>query len=66
MLAEMSRVGLGTIQNFETLDKNSVGKPKPNESTLFSLEMAFKEAGIEFIGNSENTGVILHRKSPKS
>lgn len=58
-LAERSDVGINTIRVFEA------GKSKPRKGTLRLLELAFEEAGVEFIaedGASPSGGPGLRLK----
>jgi hypothetical protein len=45
--AEASRISVITVRNFE------LGKSKPQQSTLYLMQQAFEQEGIEFIdGNA--------------
>jgi transcriptional regulator with XRE-family HTH domain len=51
-LAEASRVSVITVRNFE------LGKSKPQQSTLYLMQQAFEQEGIEFT-NGDAPGVRL-------
>ena len=55
-LSERSSVGTATIQRMEVMD----GVPAGNVKTLVAIQQALEGAGIEFIGNPDNSpGVRL-------
>jgi len=55
-LSERSSVGTATIQRMEVMD----GVPAGNVKTLVAIQQALEGAGIEFIGNPDDSpGVRL-------
>jgi len=55
-LSERSSVGTATIQRMEVMD----GVPAGNVKTLIAIQQALEGAGIEFIGNPDDSpGVRL-------
>ena len=55
-LSERSSVGTATIQRMEVMD----GVPAGNVKTLVAIQQALEDAGIEFIGNPDDSpGVRL-------
>ena len=55
-LSERSSVGTATIQRMEVMD----GVPAGNVKTLIAIQQALEDAGIEFIGNPDDSpGVRL-------
>jgi hypothetical protein len=55
-LANAAEVGVATIRRMEVLD----GVPAGNVKTLIAIQQALEGAGIEFIGNPDNSpGVRL-------
>ena len=55
-LANAAKVGVATIRRMEVLD----GVPAGNVKTLIAIQQALEGAGIEFIGNPDDSpGVRL-------
>jgi transcriptional regulator with XRE-family HTH domain len=54
-LAELARVGVTTIRNFEN------GKITPHRATLDVMRQALEKAGVEFT-NGDEPGVRLRKK----
>jgi len=57
-LAEKAGLGFSTLMRLESLE----GVPSTHAKTLESIEKAFDQAGIEFIGTPDDgPGVRLHK-----
>ena len=55
-LAESSGIAISTIKRYELMD----GVPAGNVKTLIAIQQALEDAGIEFIGNPDDSpGVRL-------
>jgi transcriptional regulator with XRE-family HTH domain len=55
-LADVSEVGVATIRRMEVME----GVPSGNIKTLFAIQAALEEEGIEFIGSpNDSPGVRL-------
>ena len=58
-LAEKTGLGFSTLMRLEVLE----GVPSAQAKTLETIQKAFENAGIEFIGTPEDgPGVRLHKK----
>ena len=58
-LAEKTGLGFSTLMRLESLE----GVPRTHAKTLEAIERAFQDAGIEFIGTSDDgPGVRLFAK----
>jgi len=58
-LAERTGLGFSTLMRLEVLE----GVPSAQAKTLETIQKAFENAGIEFIGTPEDgPGVRLHKK----
>ena len=61
ILSEHSGVGISALMRLESAD----GIPSGNIKTFESVQKAFEQAGIEFIGTPDNgPGVRLKKSSP--
>ena len=60
-LAEKTGLGFSTLMRLEVLE----GVPSAQAKTLETIQKAFENAGIEFIGTPEDgPGVRLHKMLP--
>jgi len=58
-LAEKTGLGFSTLMRLEVLE----GVPSAQAKTLETIQKAFENAGVEFIGTPEDgPGVRLHKK----
>jgi transcriptional regulator with XRE-family HTH domain len=58
-LAEKTGLGFSTLMRLEVLE----GVPSAQAKTLETIQKAFENAGVEFIGTpEEGPGVRLHKK----
>ena len=61
ILSERSGIGISALMRLESAD----GIPSGNIKTFESVQKAFEQAGIEFIGTpEEGPGVRLKKSSP--
>jgi hypothetical protein len=60
-LSERSSVGTATIQRMEVMD----GVPAGNVKTLVAIQQALEDAGIEFIGSSDDGPGVRLRSSKR-
>jgi len=60
-LANAAEVGVATIRRMEVLD----GVPAGNVKTLVAIQQALEGAGIEFIGNPDDSPGVRLRSSKR-
>lgn len=57
-LSEQSEIGTSTLKRMEAID----GVPSTHVRTLESVQKAFEEAGVEFLGSPESGAGVRWKK----